>query len=66
MNVLFISPGYPPEMPFFTRGLGQTGARVIGVGDAPESSLPAMVREHLLLHAGALLRRRGRDRDPSA
>jgi biotin carboxylase len=47
MNVLMISPGYPPEMPFFTRGLAQIGARVIGVGDAPESSLPAMVRESL-------------------
>jgi biotin carboxylase len=47
MNVLMISPGYPPEMPFFTRGLAQVGARVIGVGDAPESSLPAMVRESL-------------------
>ena len=28
MNVLMLSPGYPPEMPFFTRGLAQVGARV--------------------------------------
>jgi biotin carboxylase len=47
MNVLMISPSYPPEMPFFTRGLAQAGARVIGAGDAPESSLPPMVRESL-------------------
>jgi hypothetical protein len=47
MNVLMISPGFPPEMPFFTRGLAQVGARVIGVGDQPQSSLPAMARDNL-------------------
>lgn len=47
MNVVMFSPGYPPEMPFFTRGLGQVGARVIGVGDTPEGSLPPMTRRHL-------------------
>ncbi len=47
MNVLMISPGFPPEMPFFTRGLAQVGARVIGVGDQPEASLPQMTRENL-------------------
>ncbi|HET9252547.1 MAG TPA: ATP-grasp domain-containing protein [Candidatus Eisenbacteria bacterium] len=47
MNVLFLSPGYPPEMPFFTRGLSQVGAKVIGVGDQHESALPPMAREHL-------------------
>ena len=24
-TVLFLSPGYPAEMPYFTRGLGQIG-----------------------------------------
>jgi formate-dependent phosphoribosylglycinamide formyltransferase (GAR transformylase) len=54
VNVLLISPGYPPEMPFFTRGLAQVGARVIGVGDQPESALPPLAREHLAayLHVG--------------
>jgi biotin carboxylase len=47
MNVLMLSPGYPPEMPFFTRGLSQVGARVIGVGDQHDSALPPMAREHL-------------------
>jgi formate-dependent phosphoribosylglycinamide formyltransferase (GAR transformylase) len=47
VNVLLISPGYPPEMPFFTRGLAQVGARVIGVGDQHESAIPPMAREHL-------------------
>ena len=33
MNVIFISPGYPPEMPWFVRGLARVGAGVIGIGD---------------------------------
>ena len=33
MNVLIISPGYPADMPEFTRGLAECGARVFGVGD---------------------------------
>src|SRR5262245_35859681 len=47
MNVILISPGFPPEMPFFTRGLRQVGAQVIGVGDQPEGNLPPMTRESL-------------------
>ena len=47
MNVLMLSPGYPPEMPFFTRGLAQVGARVIGLGDQHESAVPSPAREHL-------------------
>jgi biotin carboxylase len=47
MNVLMISPGFPPEMPFFARGLAQVGAKVIGVGDQPEANLPQMTRENL-------------------
>jgi formate-dependent phosphoribosylglycinamide formyltransferase (GAR transformylase) len=47
MNVLMISPGYPAEMAFFTRGLGQAGVYVIGLGDQPTSGLPAAAREAL-------------------
>jgi biotin carboxylase len=47
MDVLFLSPAYPPEMIQFTRGLASVGARVWGVGDAPEESLPASVRSNL-------------------
>jgi len=47
MNVLFVSPGFPPEMPFFTRGLNSVGARVIGLGDQPEASMPQMTRDNL-------------------
>lgn len=39
MNVLLISPGYPAEMPLFTRGLAEVGARVLGVGDQPKEAL---------------------------
>lgn len=47
MNVLMISPGFPAEMPFFTRGLRSAGARVIGLGDQHESALPEMARGNL-------------------
>jgi biotin carboxylase len=42
-----LSPGYPPEMPQFARGLRAVGARVIGVGDSPVSNLAAPAREAL-------------------
>ncbi len=42
-----ISPGYPSEMPLFTRALAQAGARVLGVSDQPEHELPSQAREHL-------------------
>lgn len=45
MNVLMISPGFPPEMQNFTRGLAQVGARVIGLGDQPEDRLPDTARQ---------------------
>jgi hypothetical protein len=32
MNVVFLSPGFPNEMPRFVRGLASVGARVWGVG----------------------------------
>ena len=47
MNVLMISPGYPADMPEFTRGLAASGARVIGVGDQHTAGLPPMVRDSL-------------------
>jgi biotin carboxylase len=46
-TVLMISPGYPAEMPFFTRGLARAGAQVIGAGDQSVSALPDMARDHL-------------------
>lgn len=47
MNVLMISPGFPREMQYFTRGLAGQGARVVGLGDQPEGALPEVAREHL-------------------
>ena len=47
MNVLMLSPGYPAEMAFFTRGLGQAGATVIGLGDQHTDALPQIAREAL-------------------
>ena len=40
MNVLMISPGYPAEMAFFTRGLARAGATAIGLGDQSTEALP--------------------------
>ena len=47
MNVLFLSPGFPAEMPLFTRGLAQVGAKVFGVGDQPAAALPSEARQGL-------------------
>jgi hypothetical protein len=47
MNVLLLSPGYPADMPEFTRGLAEAGAQVFGVGDSPIDGLPSMVRQNL-------------------
>lgn len=47
MDVVFLSPAYPPEMAQFTRGLAEVGARVLGVGDSAPESLPGSLRGHL-------------------
>jgi biotin carboxylase len=47
MNVVLLSPAYPPEMQQYTRGLAEVGARVFGVGDSPLEALPAHTRRHL-------------------
>lgn len=44
MNVVFLAPAYPAEMPHYTRGLAEVGARVFGVGDQPAASLSPSVR----------------------
>jgi biotin carboxylase len=56
MNVLMLSPGYPAEMAFFTRGLGQAGATVIGLGDQSTEALPHIARDALshYIHVGSL------------
>ena len=47
MDVVFLSPGYPPEMHQFTRGLAEVGARVWGIGDSAPGSLPPVVQRSL-------------------
>jgi biotin carboxylase len=47
MYVLMISPGYPHEIPYFTRALAWAGARVLGVSDQPEGALPHEARNNL-------------------
>jgi hypothetical protein len=46
-TVLMITPGYPGEMPLFTRGLSVQGATVLGVSNGPEHELPELARRHL-------------------
>ncbi len=47
MNVIVISPGYPADIPEFVRGLAQSGATVIGIGDQAEANLPELTRKTL-------------------
>lgn len=47
MNTILISPGYPAEMPLFTRGLAEVGVRVVGIGDQPVAALPELARRSL-------------------
>ncbi len=47
MNVLMISPGFPAEMPLFTRGLAEVGANVLGLGDQPVAAMDEDVRRAL-------------------
>lgn len=47
MDVLMFSPGFPAEMPHFTRGLAKVGARVFGLGDQPVEMLPEAARHSL-------------------
>lgn len=50
MNVLMLSPGFPREMRYFTRGLAEVGARVIGLGDQPEAAIEEPARSALSMH----------------
>ena len=47
MNVVYLSPGFPAEMPLFVRGLAAVGAKVYGVGDQPRQALPAEARDSM-------------------
>ena len=67
MNVVFISPHFPPQFVHFVSALRASGMKVLGIGDAPYDSLRPELREALTeyfftpnLHdADALLRATG-------
>jgi biotin carboxylase len=56
VKVLMISPGYPAEMAFFTRGLARAGAAVTGLGDQSADALPSTARDALTryIHVASL------------
>jgi hypothetical protein len=47
MHVVYLSPGFPAEMPLFVRGLAEVGAKVFGVGDQPLQAVPPDARAAL-------------------
>ncbi len=47
MDVLFLSPSYPNDIPLFVSGLAAVGARVIGVGDQHVDGLPERTKRDL-------------------
>ena len=47
MNVVFISPHFPPQYHRFCLELKRAGANALGIGDAPYDALPQAVRESL-------------------
>ncbi|GJM22482.1 MAG: hypothetical protein DHS20C15_23970 [Planctomycetota bacterium] len=47
MNVLFLSPAFPAEMPAFVEGLAKVGAHVYGIGEQPEGALPERAKRAL-------------------
>ncbi len=46
-TVLMLTPGYPGEMPLFTKGLAEHGATVLGVANGPAHELPEHARRYL-------------------
>src|SRR4051812_28876292 len=44
MNVIFLSPGFPPTAPDFCRALAKLRVRVLGIGDAPLRATSAEAR----------------------
>lgn len=46
-NVLLLGCAYPPELPYFTRGVARSGARVFAVDQIPEDHLPPITRASL-------------------
>jgi hypothetical protein len=45
-----LSPGFPRELRYFTRGLAEVGATVIGLGDRPQAALEEPARSSVSMH----------------
>jgi len=50
MNVLFLSPGFPDEMNWFTEALAKQGARVFGVAEQPLQAFHERCRKSLFAY----------------
>src|SRR3989339_1712079 len=67
MNVLLLSPHFPPNFQRFSTALKEAGANVLGIGDAPYDGLSAplqaalgeYVHVHNMCHYDGLLRTAG-------
>ncbi|MFW2380286.1 MAG: hypothetical protein ACN4GZ_00910, partial [Acidimicrobiales bacterium] len=47
MDVLFLSPDYPTDLPLFVSGLAEVGASVVGVGDQHVDGLSERTKRSL-------------------
>ena len=47
MDVVFLSPDYPTDLPLFVSGLAEVGATVIGVGDQHVDGLTERTKQVL-------------------
>ncbi|MBI4704197.1 MAG: carboxylate--amine ligase [Deltaproteobacteria bacterium] len=55
MNLLYISPDFPPNYASFSVALAQAGVNVLGVGEAAFFEMPERTRDHLLWYVRANL-----------
>ena len=47
MNVLFLSPHFPPNFKYFVFALRDAGAKVLGMGDAPPHEVSDEIKRAL-------------------
>src|SRR5210317_4670 len=47
MNIIYLSPHFPPHYYQFCKNLKQLGANVLGIGDAPFDCLDSTIRQAL-------------------
>ena len=48
MNVIFLEPSFPANQREFVRGLYESGASVIGIGERPKESLDGDLRKWMV------------------